>query len=31
MAEVGVARLIGDRAPDVAWCSDAYPASIFDV
>lgn len=24
MAEVGVATAIGVRAPDVAWCSDAY-------
>jgi hypothetical protein len=24
MAEVGVATPIGVRAPDVAWCSDAY-------
>lgn len=27
MAEVGVATSIGVRAPDVAWCSDAYLAS----
>lgn len=27
MAEVGVATLIGVRAPDVAWCSEAYLAS----
>lgn len=26
MAEVGVATAIGVRAPDVAWCSDAYLA-----
>lgn len=26
MAEVGVATSIGVRAPDVAWCSDAYLA-----
>src|SRR4051794_35889071 len=24
MAEVGIATSIGVRAPDVAWCSDAY-------
>ena len=24
MAEVGVTTSIGVRAPDVAWCSDAY-------
>ena len=27
MAEVGVATSIGVRAPDVAWCSDAYLAA----
>jgi Uma2 family endonuclease len=27
MAEVGVATPIGVRAPDVAWCSDAYLAA----
>ncbi len=27
MAEVGVATTIGVRAPDVAWCSDAYLAA----
>ena len=27
MAEVGVLTAIGVRAPDVAWCSDAYLAS----
>lgn len=27
MAEVGVATSIGVRAPDVAWCSEQYPAA----
>jgi hypothetical protein len=27
MTEVGVATSIGVRAPDVAWCSDAYLAA----